>query len=225
VSGGSANQITVTSTADWRGFQGLDDWTLVVHWTPAAASSGIRQYIIGQTDDFTSTADNFSLWKDTDDTIVVDADFIDLNGTSAIPCDGRTPVSIVVTNNNGSKNIPRQALYINGVRQDANSVSTVEITGDNDFVIAPRYGATYEGAQGMIEEVLLYSEAWDVVNNSNEYIYSSANLAEFGGTDSTGEANYTQSARLFAMDYHNFRGSSKRHLGMSSQVGWRTVTI
>ena len=226
VSGGAADQITVTSTADWRGFQGLDDWTLVVHWTPALNSRGLNQYIIGQTDDFTSSPDNFIMYKHTNDKIIVKFDSVTLNGTTAITCDGKTPVCLIVTNNNGSKNIPRQSLYVDGVRQDAAGNDPVEITGDNDFVIAPDYlGGAANGAQGMIEEVLLYSEAWDVVNNTGEYIYSSANLTEFSGSSSLGDANYTQSARLFAMDYHNFRGSSKRHLGMSSQVGWRTVTI
>lgn len=226
VSGGAADQITLTSTADWRGLQGLDDWTLVVHWTPALNSRGLNQYIIGQTDDFTSSIDNFVMYKHTNDKIIVHFDGVTLNGTTAITCDGKTPVCLIVTNNNGSKNIPRQALYVNGVREDAASLLTVEITGDNDFVIAPDYlGGAANGAQGMIEEVLLYSEEWDVVNNTGEYIYSSANLTEFSGSSSLNDANYSQSARLFAMDYHNFRGSSKKHLGMSSQVGWRTVTV
>ena len=224
VSGTDNDQITLTSTADWRGLQGLDEWTLVVHWTPAAASLGIRQNIIGQTDDYTASADNFTLWKGTDDRINCDMDGINLDSTTAVPCDGRTPVSIVITSHTASEGFPRHILYVNGVREDASTEYDIEFAGDNDFVIAPDYGAAAEGAQGMMEEVLIYNKAWDVVNSSKEYVYNTSNLAEFDGTSSLGDSNYTQSARLFAMDYHNFRGSSKRHLGMSTQVGWRTVT-
>ena len=224
VSGTDNDQITLTSTADWRGLQGLDEWTLVVHWTPAAASLGERQNIIGQTADYTVSADNFTLWKGTNDRINCDMDGINLDSTTAVPCDGRTPVSIVITSHTASEGFPRHVLYINGVREDASTEYDIEFAGDNDFVIAPDYGAGAEGAEGMIEEVLIYNKAWDVVNSSKEYIYNASNLAEFDGTSSLGDSNYTQSARLFAMDYHNFRGSSKRHLGMSTQVGWRTVT-
>ena len=87
------------------------------------------------------------------------------------------------------------------------------------------YDASNRGTTGFIEEVIIYNKALNIVESSSEYIYNTVNTED--GTD-VGLASFepvVNNSRLFAADYHNFRGTSPNELGMTQPTSWRTTIL
>ena len=109
-------------------------------------------------------------------------------------CNAEIPTNIIFTFDSGSKKSNKAHLYINGALEDS-SLGDDKATGTQDFVLGGFYAAsTYTGSTGVFEEVIIYNQALDVLNNTGEYIISTADIKDFSGTgdDSTNEINLTQ---------------------------------
>jgi|TARA_R110000851_G_scaffold84749_4_gene184494 hypothetical protein len=233
--GGYAAQLSTTTngkitipTATNTGLDALDEFSLVIHWTPSVADKGVKRYIATQAGAYGTPANNFFLYKDTDDTIHCDLGTdIALTSSTAVSCNAEIPTNIIFTFDSGSKKSNKAHLYINGALEDS-SLGDDKATGTQDFVLGGFYAAsTYTGSTGVFEEVIIYNQALDVLNNTGEYIISTADIKDFSGTgdDSTNEINLTHNVRVFAADYHNFRGFKPSEQAVSNQASWRTTTV
>ena len=205
------------------GLKNLDDFTLVLHVTFSAADKDSQVIICGQTDDFTTSADRFYMTKGSNNKIVITIANNTLTANTPVICDGVTPTSIIFTRKKDPVGPFRGKLYVNGVLEDVKTGPSSNVTTTADFIIGgPRVAsATIATMTGLIEEVLIYNKCYDVVSTSNEYIYNTADIEELESTNN----NYTNSALLVVADYHNFRGTSKGTIGMSSPTTWRTTTV
>jgi hypothetical protein len=224
-------KITIASAADYRGLEDLDEFSLVIHWTPAASDGGGKRYIVTQMDPTAypgPTADALIMYKNTDDTITVTMGTgVSLTSVKAVTCDGETPTNIIMTYNSGSLNPNKANLYIDGTWQDGSTGQT-RVQGDEDFVVGGYYGASQTGSAGMFEEILIYTKELHVIDTANEYIMPTVNVDDFYdaiGNTSLDKENMTHTARLFAADYHNFRGYNIRTQAMTNQTSWRTTTV
>jgi len=208
------------------GLKDKTEFTLVVHWTPSAADQGNVRYVVTQSDDYADTEDNFHLYKNASDKIVVElGDDIALTGSKTITCDGSQPASIILTLNTGSAHPNKAHLYVDGAWQDS-STGTTNAQGNNDFVLGGRYVAsTYTGSTGLVEEVLIYDKAHHVPNVNTDFVLATDDYPDYTGSTSAGVNNITYNARLLVADYHNFRGYNRHELGWSNQTSWRTTTI
>ena len=146
-----------------------------------------------------------------------------ISANTPVICDGVTPTSIVLTRKKDPVGPHRSKFYVNGVLEAVKAAPSSNVTDNTDFVIGgPRVATgTLNTTTGLIEEVLIYNKCYDVVSTSNEYIYNTADIEELESTNN----NYTNSALLVVADYHNFRGTSKGTIGMSSPTTWRTTTV
>lgn len=233
VLGGSSadTKITVASAANYRALEDLDEFSLVIHWTPAASDAGVKRYIVTQMDVTNypgPSADDFIMYKDTDDTITVTMGTgVVLSSVKSVICDGEVPTNIIMTYNSGSSSPNKANLYIDGTWQDGSTGQT-RVQGNQDFVVGGVYAASQSGSAGMFEEILIYNKELQVVNTANEYIMPTNNIDDFYdavGNNSLNKENITHNARLFVSDYHNFRGYNSREQAMSNQTSWRTTTV
>ena len=230
--GSTANsKITVTSAANYRALEDLDEFSLVIHWTPAASDAGNKRYIVTQmaTTAYPGpTADAFIAYKDTDDTIKITMGTgVALASVKAVVCDGETPTSIIMTYNSGSSNPNKANLYIDGSWQDGSTGQT-RVQGDEDFIVGGYYAVGQSGSAGMFEEILIYTKELHVIDKGDTYTMPTNNLDDFYdavGNTSLNKENITHTARIFAADYHNFRGYNVTEQAMSNQTSWRTTTI
>ena len=223
-SGNSNQGKIIIPNATNNALDDLTEFTLVAHWTPALDDLNNQRYIITQSDNYTS-GNNFFLHKNTDNQIVVEmGSSVALTGTTSIECDGNVPTSIIMTFNSGSAMVDKARLFINGALEDT-STGTTNVAGSNDFTLGGRYDATKEGTRGKLEEIIIYNKEYNVIDKGGEYIFNTANILDGNVTGGVMESLYTQNARLFAMDYHNFRGHSSKELGMSSTLSWRATTL
>jgi len=210
------------ATADNTNLKDLTEFTLSLHWTPSSADLDTTSYIATATTDITVVADNFSVFKNSDNKIQVKlgAD-IDMTGSTIIPCDASIPTSIIITLNTATASNIKAKLYVNG-KLDDTSTSSTYVTTTCDFVVGGVYNASasYRGTTGLIEEVVLSTKAHEIVESSGEYIYNTVDKLDISGTK-----NITYNARLIGADYHNFRGSSPKGIGMTEPVSWRATTL
>ena len=205
------------------GLKDLDDFTLVLHVTFSVADKDSLVAICGQTDDITSSTNRFRMSKNSSNQINISIAGNVLTANSPAICDGVTPTSIIFTRKKNPVGPHRGKLYVNGVLEDVKTGPSSNVTTTADFIIGgPRVATgTQDTMTGLIEEVLIYNKCYDVVSTSNEYIYNTADIEELESTNN----NYTNSALLVVADYHNFRGTSKGTIGMSSPTTWRTTTV
>lgn len=217
----SANgYITIPKTVN-SGLYNLEAFTLSTHVTFSTGDLGSRAGLVTQAASATASAtDNFFMYKDSNDKIVVTigAD-IAMTGSAVVPCNSNEPVSIIVTmDKNSSANI-KAKLFQNGVLVASSTGETI-VAGNNDWYLGGKYAASRPVTTGRIEEFVIYNKALEIVSSANEYLFNSVDLLDIDGT-----INKTYNARLIAADYHNFRGSSPRGIGMSNQLSWRPTTV
>jgi|TARA_X000001382_G_scaffold45392_2_gene30647 hypothetical protein len=217
----SANgYITIPKTVN-SGLYNLEAFTLSTHVTFSTGDLGSRAGLVTQAASATASAtDNFFMYKDSNDKIVVTigAD-IAMTGSAVVPCNSNEPVSIIVTmDKNSSANI-KAKLFQNGVLVASSTGETI-VAGNNDWYLGGKYAASRPVTTGRIEEFVIYNKALEIVSSANEYLFNSVDLLDIDGT-----TNKTYNARLIAADYHNFRGSSPRGIGMSNQLSWRPTTV
>tara|TARA_R100000458_G_scaffold46832_1_gene45431 strand:+ start:1290 stop:6449 length:5160 start_codon:yes stop_codon:yes gene_type:complete len=230
--GSTANsKITVTSAANYRGLEDLDEFSLVIHWTPAASDAGNKRYIVTQMDPTAypgPSADAFIAYKDTDDTITITMGTdVSLTSTASVICDGLTPTNIIMTYNSGSSAPNKANLYIDGTWQDGSTGQT-RVQGDEDFIVGGYYAVGQSGSAGMFEEILIYNNELHVIDTANEYTMSTAGIDDFYDANlntSLNKENITHTARLFAADYHNFRGYNIQTQAMTNPTSWGTTTV
>lgn len=202
------------------GMKNLTEFTLVVHATFGTADLGSRAGVVSHVVTAgSSAAGNFRMYKDASDQIVVElgAD-VAITGSAVVECDGDTPTAMIVTFNSGSVEANKAKLYIDGVLVGVSTGSTYATT-DSNFHIGGAYSVSKPVMTGFIEEIVLYNKEYHIVGSS-PYVYNTANLVDISGSH-----NVTYNARLIVPDYHNFRGSSPRHIGMSNQTSWRPTTV
>ena len=139
-------------------------------------------------------------------------------GTTALPLDGETPVSIIVTYKEDSEIGPDFRLYINGALEDYVLAPDPCNTGGSSLIIGGSGSAgTYAGA---IEEIVIYNKEIPILEEAGAYLYNPSTLTEVSS-----EKYVPQHARLFIMDYHNIRGTSRDEVAMSNQVSWKVTTV
>lgn len=217
----SSGKVTVPNGTNTN-LCGLDAFTLVTHWTPSSADAGVYAYIATATNSVGTAANNFELYKDNSNKIVWKMGTgIDITGNKFITCDGEKPVSVICVFDSGSASPTKAKLYIDGALAGT-STGTTNVASGRDFVVGGVYSATatYRGSTGVFEEFVIYRDAYDVVETTNEYLYNTVNTLDI----SSGK-DILHTARLFVSDYHNFRGKNPREIGMSNQTTWEATTI
>ena len=219
---GSTNGKITVPTATNTGLKDLNKFTLSLHYTPSTDDKGNTRYIVTQTDDMADADNNFYIFKNSSNKIVVRmgvATF--LTGSSTITCDSSVPTSIIFQFHSGSTSDVKAKLYINGALE-ATSINNQLVTGSNDFVVGGRFQSGYNGTTGRVEEVVLWNTIVEIPPQ-NSYIYDTKDLEETDGT--TLGANQSYNGRVFAADYHNFRGKGPQSIGTTNQVSWRPTTV
>jgi hypothetical protein len=197
-----------------------EEFTLVIHYTPSTDDEDSISYIAHQTTALGTATNNFELFKNAANKIVCKLGAnIAMTGNTFITCNGDRPTSIIVTLNRNTLSPIKAKLYVNGVLDDSSTSSTYQTTSA-DFTLGGSGTSTYRGTSGLVEEVLIYTKAYEVVEEAGEYIYSTRDLSD---SNTANTHNVVHSARLFAFDYHNLRGSNKRELGMSTITSWRAT--
>ena len=219
-SSAATGQITVANATNYTNLKDLEEFTLVLHWTPSLADRNTVSYIATATTSIGTAAGNFELYKDTNNNVICNlgAD-IAMTGSSSVLCDGDVPTNIIITFNKNASSAVKARLFVDGIMV-ANSTGSTEQTTTADFVVGGVYDASYRGTTGMIEEVVLYSKAYEVPEESNSYVMNTVDILDQDGT-----RDVTHNARLFAADYHNFRGVSAQEIGMSGYTSWRCTTL
>ena len=216
----AANGKVTVANGTNSNLSGLDEFTLVIHWTPSTADAGNTAYIATATNSIGTAANNFELFKNTSDKIQVKLGAnIDITGNKFIECNDDKPVSIILTYYSGSSSPVKAKLYLDGVLAGS-STGQSNVASGRDFVVGGVYDASYRGSTGKFEEILIYNKAYPVVETANEYIYSTVDTL-----DITGTRDIVHSARLIAADYHNIRGKNPREIGMSNITTWEATTL
>ena len=196
----------------------LTAFTLSLHYTPSVADLGATSYLCWQSTTLGTAANNFEMYKDNSNRIQVKLGAnVTLTSTSIIECDDDVPTSIIVTYDESTSSPIKAKLYIDGTLEDS-STGVSKQTSAADFTIGGDTG-TYRGTTGMIEEIVINTQAYEIIDSSGQYIYSTADTV-----DIVNDANINHNARLIVCDYHNFRGGNPEDIGMSQQASWRTTT-
>ena len=198
------------------------EWTLVMHWTPSAADKDTLSHIASEGSSLTGDATGFNMHKNTSNLMVVQIGAISMTGSRYIVCDGSRPTSIIVTLDTAKPNTAK--LYVDGILDVTSTTSSSVTTVGEDFVIGGLYNGSARGTTGFMEEVIIYSRALDIIESSNEYVYNTTYTLD-GTNVGSGNDPLVNNARLFAADYHNFRGTSEKELGMTQSTSWRTTLI
>ena len=201
--------------------QGLDEFTLVVHWTPSSGDKGNIASIVNQTNAAGTAAGNFEMFKNASNKIVVKlGSNTAMTGSTSIICDGETPVNLILTYNSGSSSPVKNKLYINGTLDVTANTSGSVGTGRNFRVGGPNNGTDPRASTGKFEEIIIYPSEHKVLDSPSEYIYNTVDELDILNT-----ANVTKNARLFVYDYHNIRGTTPQEVGMSQPTSWRVTTL
>ena len=210
---------TGNTAAPWM--RNLEEYTVVIHWTPSTADEGVEAYILTAGTPSYGTGD-MQLYKDASDKIIYWLGGNVITGSSTIKCDGETPTSIILTyKKDAAKNNNRVKVYIDGVLQGKSS-TTQTITAAGPLILGGFFVSASEdrGTTGYMEELVIYDKAYEVVPNSGPYVYNTVNLEDYDDPDTI-----QHSAKLIAADYHNFRGTSKLEIGMSQSVQWGATIV
>ena len=201
--------------------EGLDEFTLVVHWTPSSGDKGNVASVVSQTNAAGTAASNFEMFKNASNNIVVKlGSNTAMTGSTSIICDGETPVNLILTYNSGSSSPVKNKLYINGTLDVTANTSGSVGTGRNFRVGGPNNGTDPRASTGKFEEIIIYPSEHKVLDSPSEYIYNTVDELDILNT-----ANVTKNARLFVYDYHNIRGTTPQEVGMSQPTSWRVTTL
>ena len=190
----------------------LTEYTFMVHLIPSAADGTV--WVIAEGD---PTSNGFGIKIDSGYVKAYTSGSI-ATGTTALPLDGETPVSIIITYKQNSEIGPDFRLYINGALEDYVLAPDPCNTGGSVLIIGGSGSAgTYAGA---IEEIVIYNKEIPILEEAGAYLYNPSPLTEVSS-----EKYVPQHARLFIMDYHNIRGTSRDEVAMSNQVSWKVTTV
>jgi hypothetical protein len=201
--------------------EGLDEFTLVVHWTPSTGDKGNVASIVSQTSAAGTAASNFEMYKDANNKIVIKLGTnTNMTGTTSIQCDDRTPYSLILTYNSGSSNPVKNKFYVNGTLDMTSTTSGSIGSGRNFRIGGPNNGTDPRASTGKFEEIIIYPAEHEIIDTAKEHIYNTVDEM-----DITGGANITKNARLFIFDYHNIRGTTPQEVGMSQPTSWRVTTL
>ena len=203
-------------------FNGLSEFTFVVHVTFDASEKGSNTIILGQG----LPGAGVLLKKNANDCIIFEHDHgvgpDSCTGSKVVNCDGKTPYAIAVTYKYQSEAGPDVQLFVDGTLDayitDAQSApDTIDHFELGWYIATLPTGWNY--FQGRIEEFVLWDKHF-IVTDNDEYIYNTADL-----TDLTSSKTNTWSARMFAYDYHNIRGSTYKEVASSKNISWRTTPV
>ena len=215
-------KVTITPNTNMPGFNLTpSDYTIVLHWTPSAADKGSQAFAFTVGTNVVLSgisiggAGKFAIYKDANDKIIAHNQNTRITGTTAIKCDGETPVSVIVVKKSGNG---YAELYVNG-QLDGISTSAWHDIDTSPLTIGGCHNSLQRGSTGTFEEIIIYDRGYDVVSNPNKYIYSTEDLEDYSS------GIITHNALLVAADYHNFRGTSNRYIGMSTNTSWRATIV
>ena len=211
----AAGRIKVTGDSDIHYFEDSPtEYTLVLHWTPSADDDGVvaRVFSVGTVGTTTVGTGALLIYKNTSNQIVVVTQGAteNITGSSVVKCDGSTPTSIILTYDKNATFGDDAKLYIDGKLEGSSNLGQVTTT---PAYIGGEYNSGHRGSTGVFEEFIVYHKCYKVVESSNQYIYNTVDEDDL----------VTHNAVLFAADYHNFRGTSRNDIGMSSTTSWRTT--
>jgi len=214
-------------TADNSALKNLDEYTFVMHVIPDDQASNRDSVCLFSQGSGNSVGNGFDIYINTDEKIVVSQDGAFLTGTSVIPTDGETPTSIVVTYRKDSNTDglgPDLRLYINGRIEDYVVTALGNVTTTATEI---RVGANYDPSaaqattlyKGLVEEIIIYEKRWEIVEDSDLYLYDTSPLSDVNAADKYVPHN----ARLFLYDHHNIRGKNRDEVCSSDQVTWKVT--
>jgi hypothetical protein len=211
---------------------GMGEFTIVLHVVPAAADATRSAYLFTYGDDDPGTDDAVYCYIHTDGTIKFVVDGNTLQSTTKVAYDGETPMSIILTYNQSATDGKKSKLYIDGILEDTkNNPGSGPAVNGNTVIggqnIADAHSAT--NYQGTIEEVIVYNKAYEIPDKSAEYIFKAANVDDSYGNSvdkKIGTQDFlVHTAKLFAYDYTNIRGTTVQEVGSSKQVGWKVTSV
>ena len=213
-------KIKITGNTNMPGFTGSpSDYTLVLHWTPSSADNDSQAFaltvgsvVLAGTSIGTG---NLAIYKDANNKIIAHNNTTRITGNTAIKCDGETPVSIILVRKSG---VAAQ-LYVNGQLDGTSGNSSWGDITTSPITFGGHYNAGQRGSTGYFEEFILYDKGYDVLSNPDEYIYSTEDLEDYDSEV------IIHNALLVAADYHNFRGTSNKSIGMSTNTSWRATIV
>ena len=193
----------------------LEEYTFVMHLTPSSADTGTTVWVAAEGDPATT---GFGILL-TGGYVKAYTAGDTATSTTLLPCDGETPVSIIVTYQSGSTIGPDFKLYINGALEDY-ILSPGPSTATDELVLGGLYDGSAGTYEGSMEEVIIYDKALTIVESEGEYLYDPSELTEVSSNKYV-----TQHARLFIMDYHNIRGLNRDTVAASNQISWKVTTL
>ena len=193
----------------------LTEYTFCAHFVPSSNDGGANVWLVAEGN---PTATGFGI-KLHNGNVIAYTSGATATSTSLIPCDGETPLSVIVTYKSGSKIGPDFKLYINGALEDYILSPKPCNNGGSEALHLGGSGSsgTYRGS---IEEVVIYNKAIPIIESDSEYLYDPSELTEVSSNK-----YITQHARLFLMDYHNIRGLNRNEVASSNQVSWKVTTL
>jgi len=190
------------------------DYTVVVHAIPTVAPNGelIFSYATG-------TANGMNISLEADGKIKARHLGTVLTGTSIVPTDGETPVSVIVVHKNSSSDGKDLKLYVNGALEDYYGGTLANISVSSATAIGGEYTLGSGMFRGKVEEVVVYNTAIRIPENDTDLIVNTEDLSY------NVDASSVYQSRLFAFDYHNIRGRGDTEVASTNQIAWKVTTV
>tara|TARA_R110002020_G_scaffold9593_3_gene37623 strand:+ start:10352 stop:15634 length:5283 start_codon:yes stop_codon:yes gene_type:complete len=221
----AANGVLVSAynSTNWLGWKNLQEWTYVCHLTPSANDAGHDAY-------FTSFGTALEMYINDDGSIKIEfGGSLKLQSVSRVVYDGETPTSVIVTYNDTNPDGKYLKLYIDGVLEDTSEFTTT-ISSNSNITIGGKDTPTSASCyRGLIEEVILYDRCYYIPATAGEYTFKAANVHSTRGNSEDKKINTNEylvhSAKLFAFDYTNIRGTTQQEVGSSKQTTWKVTSV
>ena len=220
----AADGVIAIPYATNSGWDDLQEWTFVTHLIPSSDDSGHDAYFLTHGTDIEMYIEGddgsikFNMGGDTR-----------LQSLTKVAYDGETPMSVIITYNNTATDGKYIKLYIDGVLEDTSTHAATIETNNVTTIGGKTTPAAASCYRGKIEEIILYNKSYDIPDKSGEYIFKASNVDSTKGNSidkKIGTQEFlVHSAKLFAYDYTNIRGTTVQEVGSSKQVGWKVTSV
>ena len=216
---------TADATADCTSLM-----SVVAHIIPNPSGSDVRR-IVSQMD---SGGQKFDILLESDNTIRAqvyysDTEYIELT-TTPILADGQTPTNIILTVDTTIRE-GNAKLFLNGKLADITGRAkatpiaasynnwkkdTTINSGDSALYVGNGLSGLNTAFDGELEEIVIYkSILYPVTPQDNAFTFNKP-LSDITSSLYSSSVGYV--GRLFVKDYHNIRGKTNKHIGMSPAV-------
>jgi len=213
----SGSTLSLANSSD-TAFKDLEKYVFTLHATPPSGSYPSPRYdLITKGVD----ASGFRISINSSGKIDLVQSNSTISGSTIIPFDGETPVTVAVSYTSGSNSGRDLKLYVNGSLEDYES-GVNPVTATDAMTIGYAQDGSSYAFTGKMEEIVLWelnkgTQDIIVVDANEEYVYNTADLLDLNGTKVL-----THQARMYVMDYHNIRGVSDEQVASTNQTAWRS---